>query len=256
MMLSVCGLPAWAKVYEVTSPDRLLSATIDLNKEGTFLSIHSKGEQILAPSQLSLTVEQEGKTVTYWDAGSKIKRVRRQQVDETRQVTHYKRNSVRNHYNELRLEMKQGALVLRAYDDGVAYRFVLPDAVSLVLHEQGEFRFAADYPAYVPYANAGKSGNYESQYRNSFERYYTHKKLSEQDPGRLGFVPILVDGDTWKVCITEADLRNYPGMFLVGDGKNPVLKTHFAPLPKQVKQGGHNQLEMLVAGIALACVRY
>lgn len=246
MMLSVCSLPAWAKVYEVTSPDRLLTATIDLNKEGTYLSIHSKGEQILASSPVSLTVEHDGKTMTYWGAGSKAKRVRRKQVDETRQVSHYKRSSVRDHYNELRLESKQGALILRAYDDGVAYRFVLPDAVCLVLQEQGEFRFAADYPAYVPYANAGKSGDYESQYRNSFEKYYTHKKLSEQDPGRLGFVPILVDGDTWKVCITEADLRNYPGMFLVGDGKNPVLKTHFAPLPKQVKQGGHNQLEMLV----------
>ena len=49
-----------------------------------------------------------------------------------------------------------------------------------------------------------------------------------------------------KVCITEADLDNYPGMYLVGGGDTPVLASHFAPVPKTTVQGGHNMLQKFV----------
>jgi alpha-glucosidase len=53
----------------------------------------------------------------------------------------------------------------------------------------------------------------------------------------------VVDGAKGKkVCVTEMDLFNYPGMFLTNDGSSN-LKGVFAPYPKEVKRGGHNMLQ-------------
>jgi alpha-glucosidase len=49
-----------------------------------------------------------------------------------------------------------------------------------------------------------------------------------------------------KIVIAEADLMNYPGMFLYNEDGKTTLKGRFAPVPKTLKQGGHNELQMLV----------
>lgn len=53
-------------------------------------------------------------------------------------------------------------------------------------------------------------------------------------------------GDGRKICITEADLEDFPGMFLNNETGKPSLKAVHAPYPKVKEQGGHNQLQMLV----------
>ncbi len=45
--------------------------------------------------------------------------------------------------------------------------------------------------------------------------------------------------------ITEADLRDYPGMYLKHTSGNSMVG-HFAPLPKKWEQGGHNNLQYVV----------
>ena len=67
--------------------------------------------------------------------------------------------------------------------------------------------------ASVPYVKSGKDGDYNSQFFNSFENTYTTDKLSKLNKQRLMFLPLVVDaGDGVKVCITESDLENYPGL--------------------------------------------
>lgn len=59
-------------------------------------------------------------------------------------------------------------------------------------------------------------------------------------------MPLLVDVTGVKVCLTEADLLNYPGMYLnIPDGSNSI-KGVFAPYPKAVKQGGSEMLQEVV----------
>ena len=49
----------------------------------------------------------------------------------------------------------------------------------------------------------------------SFESLYTEQKLSEFRKDSLAFLPLMVDlGNGKKVVIIEADLEDYPGMFL------------------------------------------
>ena len=61
------------------------------------------------------------------------------------------------------------------------------------------------------------------------------------------FLPLVVDaGEGVKVGITESDLENYPGLYLsAAEGENRLTGC-FAPYPKKMVQGGHNQLQMLV----------
>jgi alpha-glucosidase len=57
----------------------------------------------------------------------------------------------------------------------------------------------------------------------------------------------MVDGPHGKkIVIAEADLLNYPGMYLYNGDGGSDLSAKFAPYPKEVKQGGHNNLQMEV----------
>ena len=61
------------------------------------------------------------------------------------------------------------------------------------------------------------------------------------------FLPLVVDaGEGVKVCITETHLENYPGLYLSSAKGGNQLTSVFAPYPKKVEQGGHNQLQLLV----------
>lgn len=91
---------------------------------------------------------------------------------------------------------------------------------------------------YASYVKRGDDGDFESQYINSFENTYEHESITKFKSSRLLFLPVLVElPHGMKVCITEADLDNYPGMYLVGGGDTPVLASHFAPVPKTTVQG-------------------
>lgn len=218
---------------------------VETNNEGTLISVFESGECVLAPSPISVLLKQKSQTKHFFGKDVNIKKIKKRKNDELRNISLYKRKVIHDVYNEMILSERKGSLIVRAYDDGIAYRFILPSSECIVINEQAEFNFTNDWPVYIPYANGGKSGDFSSQYFNSFEKYYTYKKISEQDPGYLGFLPIMVDGQKWKACITESELKNYPGMFLVGDGKSPVLKSHFAPYPKKIEPGKYN-LDLVV----------
>jgi len=139
------------------------------------------------------------------------------------------------------------SLLFRAYNDGMAYRFVSEAAQPFTVRsEQAEFNFPANRYGYFAYANTSEDVPLDKQYFNSFEQPYNHIQLSKWNRKRLGITPVLLETTGGrKVVITEADLLNYPGMFLY-PGKTDGLKGVFAPYPKKETQGGHNRLQMLV----------
>ena len=138
--------------------------------------------------------------------------------------------------------------MFRAYNDGVAYRFVNHAKKPFcILNEEVDYRFPADVTASVPYVNAGKDGDYNGQFHNSFENVYTTAPISQLNKERLMFLPLVVQATPEvKVCITETDLNNYPGLYLTNAKGSNSLSGIQAPYPKTMKQGGHNNLQMRV----------
>ena len=84
-----------------------------------------------------------------------------------------------------------------------------------------------DDSAFIPYSNDPHNGD---KYECSFENTYQHIKLSQFVKDTVAFAPVLVElTNNKKAVITEADLEDYPGMFLT-NGKNANgLSGDFAP---------------------------
>ena len=77
-------------------------------------------------------------------------------------------------------------------------------------------------------------------------RTYTQGQLSQLKTEKLAFLPVLVEADHGvKICVTEADLENYPGMY-VNRTEGHALRGVFAKYPKEVRQEGHNKLQLFV----------
>ena len=241
--LLLCSLQLQAqKRYTLNSPDGRLTITVEAG-ERLIYSISHDGTEILRPSQIALKT---GNGHTF-GTECRVRKINTRSVDTTIDAPFYKRSRVTDCYNELTLSFRdRSGVVFRAYDEGMAYRFVTDCPTDFVVkNEIAQFNFAEDGEAWVPYVNR-KSEELEKQYFNSFENLYTHIQLSKMNPRRLAFSPVAVEIADRKVCIAEADLENYPGMFLQNPGQGTMLEGHFAPYPKEVVQGGYNQLQGMV----------
>ena len=236
----LCAFSAQAqKQYSLTSPDGKLKTNITTGKQLTYdITFHN--QQVLESSPLSMTLD-NGEV---WGENDKVSKVTRKSVNGKISTPLYRANEIVENYNELTLQFKDFNVVFRAYDDGIAYRFVNKGKKPFnVVDELVNYKFPTDATASVPYVKPRKGVN---KYANSFENYYANVPLSKVDQEKLVFLPVVVSLDNnVKVCITEVDLENYPGLYLTGQG-NTQLLGDFAPYPKKVEQGGHNNLQMNV----------
>jgi len=126
---------------------------------------------------------------------------------------------LRDHYNEVRLDFDgQYAVVFRAYDEGVAYRFEtsLAEADVTVVAEDATFAFAADFPVYYPEEQSFFSHN---------ERHYLPRALSDLAAKNIASLPAVVDARDVKVAIAESDVEHYPGLWLRGTGGRALAAT-------------------------------
>ena len=235
------------KTYTLSSPDQKINITIRTGERLSYSVQHGK-TAVLADSPIAMTLDQ-GKVL---GLPALVKSVKEQSHDQIIKSPFYKRSEIHDQYNELALCFKGNyQVVFRAYDEGVAYRFVTDFSKSIIIeNETADFNFAGDYQALIPYVNrrAGVEGDIiYQQFYNSFENTYTHTPLSRMDPDKLAFLPVLVElNDGKKAVITEADLENFPGLYLRNEnGKNGLTAVH-AGYPKTREQGGHNNLQYIV----------
>ena len=242
LFLDVVCLAAHDKDYSLTSPDGKMVVSVKVG-EGISWSLSHGDDALIADSPVSMTLS-DG--VVYGD-GDKVSKVNRRSVDQMVKTHVYKKSEVRDAFNEMTLKFKEFSLVFRAYDDGAAYRFISHSQKPFeVLEEQAVFAFARDWNMWVPYVCQNLS-DLNTQKFNSFENRYDYVPLSGWDKSRLAFLPLMVDGPSGKkIVITESDLLDYPGMFLYNNGTSSTLEGVYAEVPKEVKQGGHNNLQMLV----------
>ena len=240
LLLCVCTLAAFAatKPQTLASPDGKTVITFDNFK----YSVTVDGQQMLAPSAISMTLA-DG--IVYGD-GAKLVKTLRTTVDKTVTPVIYKRNEVRQNYNEMTLVYKTFNLVFRAYDDAVAYRFVSKSKTDFIVEsEQAEFAFPGNWKAFVPYCNNDdKNLPLEKRLECSFENTYEHIALKEWKKEQPAFLPLVVEAPCgYKIAITEADLFSFPGLDMANTDGDTVLEGIHAKYPKDVRQGGHNELQ-------------
>ena len=253
LMVLALGMTAAAqkKEYTLASPDGRLVAHIVTGDGKMAYDVVFDGEMLIGQSQVLMSfTRQENPTDLRKDLTKTltVKKATRRTIDEIVASPFSRQKTMRNHCNELTLQLKEGlCVVFRNYNEGVAFRFVWEGNPGKVYSEHIEYNFSDDWTATAPYVTNFDSTDLTTQYSSSFENQYTTLPLSQLDPRRLCFLPLLIHGPHGvKMCITESSLLNYPGLYLHGEPSMPWLTGEHAPLPRRVEQGGHNNLQLLV----------
>ncbi len=209
LMLSV-AVCASAKTYDLVSPDGKVKVAVEIG-EAIEYSLSYDDEEILAPSRIGL--EFKGKPLSY-----SVRKVTRRTIDQMHYaVVPVKARENREHCNELKIAFKGNwAVVFRAYDDGVAYRFETSfnDAEVYVTDETAEYVFAEDNDVY--WANEKNP-----DFITHCEAFFREIKLSEIVREQYAYLPVsMKTPEGTRLVITEADMFDYPNMFLFGgDGQ-------------------------------------
>ena len=155
-----------------------------------------------------------------------------------------KRKAVSNHYNQLSVDFRNHfGLDFRVFDDGIAYRFrtSMPDSIT-VIGEEATFVPAnpdtALFPRLTGEQNAEKV---PGRFYTSFEERYERRPVFSIRGNEMAYVPVLIYSSIRPdILITEADIRDYPGMFLCGsDDGSGRLNGCFAPYPLDTRTTGY-----------------
>ncbi len=224
-LLALCCLPLSAKVYTISSPSNDL--VVNINVDNSIKWDIKKGNTVvLSPSLLSLQTDKQ----TF---GVKAK-VSKASVDN------WKNDG--NAYQRLLLRCNGYDVEFRVYDDAAAYRFIPKKPINKVINETSEYRFAGDYQTFVPYVNDNRGGE---RWCYSFESYYDEAPMSQMYKDSLAITPLAVclpEGK--KAVVMEADVENYPGMYLLSHEAD-ALQAAFPPYPLKEEVGGFNRLNLV-----------
>ena len=206
--------------YDLRSPDKRIEIKIGTAGQLRY-DVVLKGHPVLENCTISLDVEHNKLGVQPKVTDAKPRSSDQIVVPVVRQ----KFAKIRDQYNELRLNMEGGyAVVFRAYNEGVAYRFetAMPQEKVKIYSEEAAFNFPGNFVVYYPVEESFFSHN---------ERKYLPQHLSEIASSSLATLPAVVDvGEGAKVAIAESDLDSYPGLWLKGTGGNGLTAT-FPPYP-------------------------
>ena len=219
---STAAAAPWTRTLR--SPDSQIEVRID-GAESLHYSVSLGGRPLLHNAELWLDVD-------HMKLGLQptLKSATPSSVDRTIEPPVRQRaEKLREHFNELRLQMDQRyAVVFRAFDEGVAYRFEtsLPASEVKVYGEGASFRFTGDLP--VHYAK-------EESFFSHQEREFLALQLKDIAPDVLASLPAVVEAsEGTKVAIAESDVESYPGLWLRGSS-GPALEAVFPPFPLEEK---------------------
>ena len=211
-LLLTMAVGTQAKDYTVTSPNGKIAVTTD---NGTVLRVTRCGKPLT-------------KVIASMCDTKGVRSAHTTLIKETIRAPFYRQQSFVNAANQLDLKLGGGfGLQIRAYDEGVAYRFYCSNKGDYVIEkETADFEFPEEAKAWLSY-----STNAEKPYAMAFQNTYHETLLRDARP-LPAFLPATVDCGDVKITILESDLRSYPGMFLKADGDN--LTATFAPYPKKM----------------------
>ena len=218
----------YAQKYELSSPDKKLKAEIEINK-GIFVNLKQGEDTEVRIENISL---ETGMNIQP-DAFFKVQKSQRNQVNElVKPDIKEKSETMLNAYNELEIRFRSDfAITFRAFNEGLAYRLSSSLKDSLIIYRENlDLRF-----------EEVDMGRFQSTptFNSSYETPYEHISLSAIEKGKLCSMPFLVEKQNGTfVMITEADLYNYPGLWLKGTGEARLAAVN-PPYPKTLSYEGN-----------------
>ena len=263
-MACACTAPetAFSESDALLSPDGMLRLSFSVKDGIPMYALQRDGKDVVLPSRLGFeirgTVKSEkidiqadriSKTDALpgymMDRGFELLDSSRDSLDETWEPVWGEESSIRNHYNELlvRLRQKESGrrmdVRFRLFDDGLGFRYEFPGGQPLVYfvikEELTEFAMAGDHLSWwIP-------GDYDTQEYEYGECRLSEisSRFSEQVCGNSSQTLFSTSGvqtslqmktdDGLYINIHEAALVDYPCMHLLVDGKTGTLRAFLTP---------------------------
>lgn len=226
LFLSVANFSTYAadKDYGIKSPDNKLAIKIRVNDSLSY-SVWLKNTQIVLPSAISMTLQDR-----VLGTGAVVKHVQEHKVRSELTPLYGKSARLRDDYNELVIDFSNHySLIFRAYDEGVAYRFVtdISDSIT-VMKEKASFNLSGSPEVIFPETNVFTSWEVP---------YIKYNSLAAIDEGKRALSPTLFSykQSGIKVVVAESDLMDYPGMYL--QKHNGQIAGTWANYPSKVVMG-------------------
>ena len=229
-----------ASAAEIKSPSGEFLLKVDTDTAGVpVYSLSYKGKTIVRECRLGLTADEIG-----FDNGFSITGAETASVDQTWNPVWGEYAEIRDHYNELAVNLRGGSpervmtLRFRLSDDGLGFRYELPrqeNANYLTLRdEMTEFNFTDDHTMWcIP-------GDYDtdeylwsettfSHLPEALGNYGRHTEV-QRTGGTIIQTPMLLKtSDPVYVSVHEAALVGYPAMLLDVDTADRSMRTHLVP---------------------------
>jgi alpha-glucosidase len=243
-VLATASLHAAAPaVPRLQSPDGRIAVDVRVGEKIAY-DVLVDERALLKDSTLSLQIDD-----ATLGRAAKLKAVTPRRHDATLQPpVRQKAATLRERYHELRLDFDGGyAVVFRAYDEGVAYRWEtsLPQAEVKVRGEEVAFVFTGDFNTWYPEEEGFYSHN---------ERIFLPRALGDLAPKNLASIPTVVEAGNTRIAISDADIEDYPGLWLRGTS-GPALTGVFPPYPLKEELTGDRDLRVVEAADFLAITR-
>ena len=231
-----------ANAIEQKSPNGNIVVNVDLNAQGTpYYQVTYKGREVIKPSTLGIELAEQNSLMDQF----RINRTSTTTFDETWQPVWGETRDIRNHYNELFIEMEKPSngrfmnLRFRVYDDGVGFRYEFPQQKYLpyfvVKAEHTQFAMTGDHTAWwIP-------GDYDTQEYDYMETRLSEIRshMKEAITPNASQTPFSETGvqtslqmktaDGLYVNLHEAALIDYSCMHLNLDDKNMVFESWLTP---------------------------
>ena len=198
--------------YNISSPDSHLKISIEFSKETCFNIAH-KGQEVVEKICIDLTLS-DGRE---FGSSPKVIRSKSEKFNQYIEVPiPNKDRIIEFEFNQLIfLFQKKYNLIIRAYNDGFAYRFIDNKNNSKnVIDEKLELYFNDETTTYFPWEESTYSHN---------ERLYNRIDISNLTDKDFCSLPVLFDSNDTKILFSEASLYDYPGMFLEKTSDNSLV---------------------------------
>jgi len=198
------------KSAQVSSPDGLIFFKLELTGMSPVFIVNYKKKALVNKSELTLDFENGA-----WGQNLMMKKISMNNVDEFYDLVVGKAKHIRNYCHEMIVPFEETIkpfrkinLVVRAYNDGVAFRYEFPKQVNwnnyILYDEKSCFNMAGDPKALMLFLPS---------YTTSHEGVYTLLNCSEIEPGKLMDMPATLEcPNNVFMAITEAQLVDYAGI--------------------------------------------
>ncbi len=234
LFLSIAFSLSAQKKAELQSPNGEIKVSLSISDK-IYYTISYSNDVLLENNHLSLNLGNETLGLNPKLSGQKTNKVN----EVLTPVVPLKYSSVKNEYNSLLLTFKGDYSVeFRAFDDGIAYRFVTNKKGDVeVLGEDFAINFPANYLLHLQQPGG---------FKTAYEEPYTHVESNEwKATDRMSVLPVLIDTKKkYKILISESDLSDYPCMFLKGNGANGVQSV-FPKAPLEFGEDGDRSLKIV-----------